>query len=82
MKNASSRLSRLEGSIKQAMPEIDWRATLAYLAMSDEDRQTFEGYVDRFNAEGLKPFTDDELNDFERILKPLANEEREDAQQL
>jgi hypothetical protein len=76
MKNARTRLSRLELSISRAIPEIDWRTTPAYLAMDEEVRQTFESYVSRFNAEGLKTFTDDELNDFERILMPLVMEEK------
>jgi hypothetical protein len=82
MKNARLRLSRLELSIKQATPEVDWTTTKAYAALSGDDRQALHGYVDRFNAGGLQPFTDDDLYDFERILMPLAQEEKGDAERL
>lgn len=82
MKNAHARLSRLELSIKRATPEVDWTATPAYLALSDEDRRALHSYVDRFHANGLQPFTDDELQDFERILIPLAQEEKGDVARL
>lgn len=82
MKNAHTRLSRLELSIKRAAPEVDWTATPAYLALSDEDRRALHSYVDRFHESGLQPFTVNELHDFERILMPLAQEEKGDAPRL
>lgn len=80
--NLRNRLARLESSIKQATPAVDWTTTPAYLALSEEDRKALQGYVDRFNSAGLQQFTDDELNDFERILMPLAKEEKDDAERL
>lgn len=82
MKNAHTRLSRLELSIKQAVPDVDWTTTPAYQALPEEDRKTLHSYADRFNADGFHSFTDEELHDFERILMPLAKEERNDAQRL
>lgn len=82
MKNAHTRLSRLELSISQAIPETDWMTTPAYLALPEEDRVTLEGYVTRFNESGLKPFADEELNEFERILLKLAVEEKDYAERL
>ncbi len=69
--NLRGRLSRLESSIKQAVPSVDWRETDAYRSLSDADKETLSIYTDRFNAGGLEPFTDEELNDFELILMVL-----------
>ncbi|MCC2612636.1 hypothetical protein [Neorhizobium petrolearium] len=80
--NLRNRLARLESSIQQATPEVDWTTSPAYLALPEEDRQALQGYVDRFNSGGLQQFTDDELLDFERILVPLAKEEKSDAERL
>ena len=79
MKNGSSRLSRLEQSIRSAVPAYDWTASPAYPQMSEEDRQRLHRYADRYQAEGLEQFTIDELNDFELLIFPFAKEEAADG---
>ncbi|MCQ1778236.1 hypothetical protein NOJ05_13595 [Neorhizobium galegae] len=79
MKNGSSRLSRLEQSIRSAVPAYDWTASPTYAQMSEEDRQRLHGYAERCQAEGLAQFTIDELNDFELLVLPFAKEEEADG---
>ncbi|WP_081159927.1 hypothetical protein [Ensifer aridi] len=74
--------SRQTLAINKAVPVFDWRATKAYAALSDADREKLHHYVDRFNESGLAPFTDAELHEFELLIFPFAKEEQGDADQL
>lgn len=83
MKNADIRLTRLEQSVRRSVQATDYRQTMAYLAMSADDRDRLHTYENRYGVDGhLQDFTDEELHDFERLLMPLANEEQADAKQL
>lgn len=82
MKNADTRLSKLEQSVKQASPAYDWLASPTYAAMLEADRHLLTSFADRFNADGLGNFSDEELNEFERLIFPFAREEQADGQYL
>lgn len=78
MKNLQARLVKLEQAVKAAVPFSDWTQTSAYAALTDADKQKIHAYTERFGKAGLSEFSDDELDDFEKLLLPFAKEEREE----
>lgn len=78
MRNADSRLFRLEQSVKQAVPPVDWTQTDAFCAMSPVDREKLQEFSARYSTHGLISFSDEELHEFELLVMPFAREEPDD----
>lgn len=74
-----NRITRLEQSVRSAVPAYAWTESRAYGQLSEEDRRRLHDYANRFQAVGLSEFTDEELNDFELLTFPFAKEEEEDG---
>jgi len=81
MRNGGIRLARLEQSVRQAKKASDWTETRAYAQMQEGDRARLHAYTERYVAEGLTGFTDDQLHDFEILVFPFAKEEDADGEQ-
>ena len=80
MKNAGVRLAKLEQSAKRSASGLDWTQSPAYSAMSTADQTKLQAFAQRYSAEGFNNFADEELDEFERLIFPLAREEQQDAE--